>query len=40
MTRIGGIMLVFVGLLLVTGWWDWLVNWLQVRLVVGFETWI
>jgi cytochrome c-type biogenesis protein len=39
-TRIGGIMLVVVGLLLVTGWWDWLVNWLQVRLVVGFETWV
>jgi len=39
-TRIGGIMLVVVGLLLVTGWWDWLVNWLQVRMVYGFETWV
>jgi cytochrome c-type biogenesis protein len=39
-TRIGGIMLVVVGLLLVTGWWDWIVNWLQVRLVLGFETWV
>jgi cytochrome c-type biogenesis protein len=37
-TRIGGIMLVVVGLLLVTGWWDWMVNWLQVQLVAGFET--
>jgi cytochrome c-type biogenesis protein len=37
-TRIGGIMLVVVGLLLVTGWWDWIVNWMQVRLVVGYET--
>jgi len=37
-TRIGGIMLVLVGLLLVTGWWDWMVNWLQVQLVSDFET--
>lgn len=37
-TRIGGIMLVVVGLLLVTGWWDWIVNWLQVQLVLGYET--
>ncbi|RYP87969.1 cytochrome c biogenesis protein CcdA [Nocardioides guangzhouensis] len=37
-TRIGGAMLVLVGLLLVTGWWDWLVNWVQVHLIVGFET--
>jgi len=39
-TRIGGIMLVVVGVLLVTGWWDWIVNWLQVQLVLGFETWV
>lgn len=37
-TRVGGIMLVVVGLLLVTGWWDWIVNWLQVQLVLGYET--
>jgi len=37
-TRIGGIMLVVVGVLLVTGWWDWIVNWLQVQLVLGYET--
>jgi cytochrome c-type biogenesis protein len=37
-TRIGGLMLVLVGVLLVTGWWDWIVNWLQVHLVIGFET--
>ena len=36
--RIGGAMLVLVGLLLVTGWWDWIVNWVQVHLIVGFET--
>jgi cytochrome c-type biogenesis protein len=37
-TRIGGVMLILVGVLLVTGWWDWIVNWLQVHLIVGFET--
>ena len=30
-TRLGGVMLV-------TGWWDWIVNWMQVHLIVGFET--
>ncbi|CAM3152108.1 cytochrome c biogenesis protein CcdA [Nocardioides dubius] len=37
-TRIGGAMMVIVGLLLVTGWWDWIVKWLQVNLILGFET--
>ena len=37
-TRLGGVMLILVGVLLVTGWWDWIVNWLQVHLIVGFET--
>ena len=37
-TRIGGVMLILVGVLLVTGWWDWMVNWMQVHLIVGFET--
>ena len=37
-TRLGGAMLVLVGLLLVTGWWDWIVNWVQVHLIVAFET--
>lgn len=36
--RVGGAMLVVVGLLLVTGWWDWAVQWVQVRLVGGFEV--
>lgn len=36
--RIGGAMLVVVGLLLVTGWWDWIVQWLQLQLVGGFEV--
>ena len=29
-TRLGGVMLILVGVLLVTGWWDWMVNWMQV----------
>ena len=36
--RIGGLMLVAVGVLLVTGWWDQVVTWLQVQLVDDFET--
>jgi cytochrome c-type biogenesis protein len=32
-TRVGGIMLVLVGLALVTGWWDQAVSWLQIHLV-------
>ncbi|MAS54907.1 cytochrome c biogenesis protein CcdA [Nocardioides sp.] len=35
---IGGAMLVVVGVLLVTGWWDWIVQWLQLQLVDGFEV--
>ena len=36
--RVGGLMLVAVGVLLVTGWWDDMVTWLQVRLILGTET--
>ena len=36
-TRTGGVMLVLVGVLLVTGAWDWVVQWLQIRLITGFE---
>lgn len=36
--RLGGAMLVVVGILLVTGWWDWIVQWLQLQLVGGFEV--
>jgi cytochrome c-type biogenesis protein len=32
-TRVGGAMLVLVGLALVTGWWDQAVSWLQLHLV-------
>ena len=31
--RFGGVMMIAVGLLLVTGWWDQAVTWAQVRLV-------
>jgi cytochrome c-type biogenesis protein len=37
-TRVGGLMLVAVGLLLVTGWWADAVTWLQLRLISDFET--
>lgn len=37
-TRVGGLMLVLVGLAMVTGWWDWAVQWLQVRVVSGTEV--
>ncbi len=36
--RVGGLMLVLVGVLLVTGLWDQMVQWLQVRMVTSFET--
>ncbi len=36
--RIGGLMLVIVGVMLVTGWWDYAVQWLQLKLVGTFET--
>ncbi len=37
-TRVGGLMLVAVGVLLVTGWWGELVTWIQIHLVSTFET--
>jgi len=37
-TRVGGLMLVVVGVLLVTGWWGEIVSWLQIRLITDFET--
>ena len=37
-TRAGGLMLVVVGVLLVTGWWDAAVTWLQINLVSSTET--
>jgi cytochrome c-type biogenesis protein len=32
-TRIGGVMLVLVGLALLTGWWDYAIQWVQLHLV-------
>jgi cytochrome c-type biogenesis protein len=37
-TRAGGVMLVLVGVLLLTGWWDHAVQWLQIHLVNDFRT--
>jgi cytochrome c-type biogenesis protein len=37
-TRAGGVMLVLVGVLLLTGWWDHAVQWLQIHLVNDFQT--
>lgn len=36
--RIGGLMLVAVGLAMVTGWWDWAIQNLQIRLIEHFGT--
>ncbi len=36
--RLGGLMLIAVGVLLVTGWWGDMVVWLQVHLILGTET--
>jgi cytochrome c-type biogenesis protein len=37
-TSIGGLMLVVVGLLLVTGWWGEMVNWIQTWFFPGFTA--
>lgn len=37
-TRVGGLMLVLVGLLLVSGLWAQIVTWIQLQFVSGFET--
>lgn len=34
--RLGGVMMIAVGVLLLTGWWDVLVQWLQLQVVEGF----
>ena len=36
--RIGGLLLVAIGVLMVTGWWDHIVQWLQLRFVDGFQV--
>jgi cytochrome c-type biogenesis protein len=37
-TRLGGAMFVLIGLALLTGWWDWAVQWLQIHLVDGWTV--
>jgi len=37
-TRAGGLMLVVVGVLLVTGWWDHAVTWMQIHLISSSEV--
>ncbi len=37
-TRLGGLMLVAVGVLLLTGWWEQLVTWMQLQLVDGYQV--
>ncbi|HEU4811295.1 MAG TPA: cytochrome c biogenesis protein CcdA [Nocardioides sp.] len=37
-TRLGGLMLVVVGILLVTGWWEQAVTWLQIHLISSTEV--
>ncbi len=37
-TRIGGLMLVVLGVLLVAGWWNDMVTWIQVHLVTGWSV--
>jgi cytochrome c-type biogenesis protein len=37
-TRAGGLMLVLVGVLLVTGWWDQAVTWIQIHLISSSEV--
>jgi cytochrome c-type biogenesis protein len=37
-TRAGGLMLVLVGVLLLTGWWDQAVQWLQIHLVDSYQV--
>ena len=36
--RVGGAMMILVGLLLVSGWWDRIVQWLQLQVVQGFTV--
>lgn len=37
-TGLGGLLLIGVGVLMLTGAWDWLTTWLQGHLVQGFEV--
>jgi cytochrome c-type biogenesis protein len=35
-TRAGGVMMIAVGILILTGWWDYAIAWLQIHLVSDF----
>ena len=37
-TRAGGVMLILVGVLLLSGWWDQMVTWLQLHLISDYEV--
>ncbi|CAB4721344.1 MAG: cytochrome c biogenesis protein CcdA [Actinobacteria bacterium] len=37
-TRIGGAVLILVGVLLLTGWWSYAITWLQIHLITGYEV--
>jgi cytochrome c-type biogenesis protein len=37
-TRFGGILMIALGVALITGWWDVLVNWLQVTLINSYRV--
>ncbi|MDQ6686182.1 MAG: cytochrome c biogenesis protein CcdA [Actinomycetota bacterium] len=37
-TRLGGLMLIAVGVLLVTGWWDVAVGWMRLHFFAGFTS--
>lgn len=36
--RAGGAMMIAVGILLITGWWDYATTWLQIHLIGSFEV--
>jgi cytochrome c-type biogenesis protein len=37
-TRFGGVLMIALGVALITGWWDVLVNWLQVSLIASYQV--
>ncbi len=37
-TGLGGVMLIAVGVMLLTGWWDQATTWVQIHLVEGYEV--
>lgn len=37
-TRIGGVMFILVGIALLTGWWDYAIDWIQIHLVTTWSV--